>query len=170
VLNHVSYDPLGFFLPLLISALYLRRTLATMRAVDVGLFATATALTWFLSYCDGRGVHTGACYALVLLLYAGAPVIAPRRRHRPAAALLPLFFLSLVIPDVYAAYTQGCAMDVTVGGDGLADGLFLWPVGVCAIYGLTCVIELHSAAHRRRLSIDWRAELRRHFSVYPPRS
>jgi len=165
-MNHVSYDPLGFFLPLLICALYVRRMLSAMRPMDVGLFVAATGLTQFMSYCDGRGVHTAACYAVVLLLYACEPVFVPRKRHAPAAMLLPFFFLSLAIPDLYAAYTQGCAMFVTVGGDGLTDGLFLWPLGVCAIYGLTCVIEAHSAAHRRGDALDWRSELKRHFSMY----
>lgn len=161
----VSYDAVGFAVPLTIASMYMPRAVRLARPLDWILFCAATAFTAFSGYCDDAGGHMPAVYGLVAFGYLCEPVVSRSRRHKPAALLVPLLFASIAIPDIYLAYTQSCSAWVTVGGNGWYDGLLLRPLGIFVAYGLLATLSHYSASYRRGIRADWQADLLRHFSL-----
>lgn len=162
---HVSYDPVGFAVPLVAAVLYLPRALKLVRGIDWVLFASMTLMTAWAGYCDELGGHLPAVYGFALMYYLCLPVVSRAEVHKPAAMLLPFLFASMALPDIYLAYRQGCSDSVTVGGNGWRDGLMLRSVAGFVGYGMTACLAKFSADWRRGIRMSWRRELVRHFAT-----
>jgi hypothetical protein len=161
----VNYDIVGFFVPLGCAAAYFPRALRLAGLLDWVMFVSMTVLTGVSGYCDGLGGHFASVYGFSLVYYLGLPAVSRRAVHAPAAMLAPFMFVSIALPDIYLAYTQGCGDSVTVGGNGWRDGVFLWTFLGLIGYGLTAVIARFSSSYRRKLPFNWKVDLRRHFSL-----
>ena len=160
----MSFHSVGFFLPLIIGLLYLRKTSQWASFIDWLLTLIAMGVSWFSITTDVDGLHMVEAYAFVAIFYAVNNQRVPRANHPPAGALVPLFFLSMAIPDVVGAMTYSEGRAATVGGAGLLDGLLLWPIGTAIVYLLLCAISNIPKLNNGTMNQPWRQFLSHHLA------
>ena len=162
------FDPIGFFIPLVAAVTYFLRVLRWAGWGDWCLALIATGISWITTSFDSRGLHMFEVYVFVIVYYVIKNQNISIKSHPPAGAILSLFFLTMIVPDLIGAlhhYQRGGV--AIVGGDRFIDGLFLWPIGSSMVYCLICAVRNHPRLNQGVQLVSWRQYLFHHFALHP---
>jgi hypothetical protein len=167
-MENVAFSPIGFWIPAAVSVIYLFKTLKSMDKLDWLLFLIATVATGFLSERRGdNALHMFELYVLVVLYYILVHS-RPPTTAKPASMIFTLFFVSMVLPDVYGTMRFSTGPDDigTVGGAGWVDGILVWPFVSTVVYTLSQAVAVVAKFNIGVQQMPWDAFLRRHFSPF----
>lgn len=143
-MHPLHFDPVGFWLPLLLALFCSIGACEKIRCRDGLLWLAATFAAFAMTEVVGRQVSVGTAYSLVAVYYLIAARFRPSRPPVPARLVFALMFFSVLVPDVlvarFAPLPAG-ANQATVGGFGRHDGLLLKPFAVGFLYFLPYLIH-----------------------------
>lgn len=161
----MSFHAIGFFIPLLIGLLYALRTLRWTGFFDWILVGIAMAVSCLTITTDAVALHMVEAYAFVAVYYLLRNQHIPLAKHPPAGSLVTLFFLSILVPDVFGGLVYADGRPATVGGAGVMDGLLLWPLGSATFYLLACAIGNVPVLNNGNQAQSWRQFLSHHLTL-----
>lgn len=162
----MSFDPIGFFIPLALAVLYARRALQSARLADWALMFVAMGTSWVFLNADAVAIPAVEAYFFVVIYYIFKNSKQPPSQHLPAGTLITFCFFSMAVPDIARAMifdAQGTP--ARVGGAGVSDHLLLWPIGMAVVYAFSSAINVvptQSIGERNRI---WQEFVAHHFAI-----
>jgi uncharacterized BrkB/YihY/UPF0761 family membrane protein len=162
----MSFDPVGFYIPLALAVLYARRVLRSARLADWALMFVATGTTWLFLNANAVAVPVIEAYFFVVIYYIFKNSNRPLSQQLPAGSLITFCFFSMAAPDVTRAmifHAQGTP--ATVGGAGVSDHLLLWPIGMAMVYAFASAIHVAPTPNNGGRNRTWREFVAHHFAI-----
>ena len=149
-------DWLGAGSPAILSLLCLIWIVYRKEAMDrryLLLLPIISASGYLFGSFEGYDFHV---FSLLALIWMGLAIA----RKIPALQVLPLTFVSVLVPDLYAAGHQLFWHPQAfngIGGGGLLDGDFLAPVGFqLSVFPLRYIVDRNPGACTRILNAVWK--------------
>lgn len=133
-----GFHKIGFILPLLFALIYVWRAIPCLNTHAMVYFLLSALLTYLMPIWHPTGVGFIPFYIVVMFIFIGftnrnvwwSPPFVP------FAALLPLSFLSVSIPD-FLRTLEGGGSQWQVGGAGWQDGLIKYWLWMLPVFILT---------------------------------
>lgn len=146
----ISLDPVGFWIPLVISVFFSQELLKKATLLDLVLMLAAMAISFVTLNIDTVGIHMVEAYIGVIIFYV---IKSLEKKQLSPGCSIAMFFTSMVIPDLYGAIYHSNGQLARVGGDGFKDGLFLWPILSGVFYGLVLKMQSKSKESTKNISV-----------------
>lgn len=142
--NNITFDPVGFYIPLAVSTICLLKLFRVVKLLDVALLILATYLSYKLTIVDKIAVHVFPAYLFVAAFYLFRQQSQSNTSTFPTGLVFVMTFISLCIPDIMSAieYAPEHNNYAIVGGLGWSDGLVLKTFGITLAYNLMTFIIL----------------------------